>query len=96
MQIDARRLLFRVEMRIAQMTGRELTTRDPSATNNAWSIGLIRTWKQVRRLHETGELIDFVVVDGRATDETYVRRLPTPQHTTHRTDHSRADHWRDL
>jgi len=61
MQGRARRLLYRLEMRIAQECGRELAMRpfsaDPAA--NAWGNGLVRAWKQIRKLRETGEIINF-------------------------------------
>ena len=61
MEERARKLLYRLEMRIAQECGRELALRplsqDPAA--NAWGNGLVRAWKQVRKLRETGLVVNF-------------------------------------
>jgi hypothetical protein len=66
MDSDARRLLYRLEMRIAQMCGSELVNRERRiADNDAWARGLIRAWRQVRWLREHGTLTNFEDKDER-------------------------------
>lgn len=61
MDAGPRRLLYRIEMRIAQECGRELAVRPLSADPavNAWGAGLVRAWKQVRKLRETGHVVNL-------------------------------------
>ena len=79
MRAEGRRLLYRIETRIAQACGRELADRDTNIRNrqaqsigdinadDAWAAGLIRAWKQIRRLRETGEVVNVDEEDRTVT-----------------------------
>lgn len=60
MNIEGRQMLFRIEMRLAHETGYEMSVRTrPTDAEAAYIEGLLRAWRQVRHLRETGKVIEF-------------------------------------
>ncbi len=70
---EARQIVYRVNMRLAQMCGEAWTLPD-THPNSIWISGLIHAWLQIQKLWETGNVYEFPTTAAVPTDQSVARK----------------------